>query len=433
MPNKKKKTLRAEVKAVVSAMTARNAPMKKTRRRRRRNQTGNQSVALASGGNMRTYFKFSTRGDKLVLNGRELINEFKTSQWPRDSVGPVRVGYDDSTFPRLKALAALFQRYRFRRFTLEYVGLAPATRSGLCAAAVGQSFDQTALRNVSDYGAMQNNFVSPIWGNAKTPVYRYDGNEWWDIDDRLYATDPSKVAQLTMYGHVSGSVSADSDLLAGCVYAEYEIELEGLRPLELRGYMGTGLSDYQFAAAGTSFKVPARINGDNSLLRNSEEQRGVVPGDDDVDGAILAFNAAKWMYQWYFDCGAVETDDNDYHDVRQPAKKVQPKFSIAFRDQKDYEARKHLLKEAPPMAAGDVGLYLYGLDKDGQNAAIYFGQLSSGTGAISTQVTDIYDNSASAYESVYGYVTTTGAETRVVNVSKSFLEILPINDTYSFT
>lgn len=430
MPSKKKKASKSllgqAVAQVIGALANKHQTVKAqpSQNKKKKKKVRAQGVrALNAGMLTASKMDFHSTRNGVVCAGVELSSKILASQYSQTGSLPLRIDTGSSLLKRVSAFASVFQRYRFKHITLRYRSAAPATRSGLIAFAVSQSFDEEAPMEPTAFAAFENSLVTPVSTDAVSKTYRYDGNEWWDTDYSQFSVDPSKVIQLGLHGYVGDAASADTALIAGFLELVYEIEFEGLRPVRPTRYVGTAEADYANSAG--SYQV-ARLNtpiaGDIGMLKTQNNMFAETESKEEL-GTILC-DGAKILYQLYQTWGAAAVD-------AQPIDpRARPRRTIG-RDHFCYKSRAEALvgelrdEQFAPTAAGDIVITAYSV-LNGVTATIFTATAANGTGATSYNTTRDYQTTPG--ESIYFKWAPTGSEIRTLDASASFVDITVIGD-----
>lgn len=374
----------------------------------------------------RTRFEFRSTKNGVIVKATEIADRISCSQYAKNGTLPIFIDEQGGLLKRVAAFASIFQRYRFRRFRIKYQTAAPATRSGLVAFAVSQSYDDDSPQSVADFAAFENSLVTPVSTNAVGKDYVYDGNEWWETSRSQYSVDPNKVVQLGLHGYVGDAAAADDSAIAGFVACEYELEFDGLRPIRPTKYIGTGVSDYANSSGVYQVqRVNQYVAGDRAMIKAQSDMFSTE--DSKEDFGTLLLDGAKYLYQIYSSWGAVAMAVDT---VTRPPQPGRVRYRCAHKSRA--EALQCELHDEPvgPLAAGDIVVTFYSV-LDGAATAIFSATIASGTGAVQFNRTNDYDSVPG--EGVYFKWAPTGTEVRTMDVSDSFMDMTLMATALSIT
>jgi len=405
--------------------------VRKRRPRRRRKRRESQAITLAPRRTTRqvvnpmqspTYFKVSgTRDEGLKVNAAEVISEVYTQDYNVPGAVPLSPGADAGIFPKLGAFASVFQRYRFNRIKFKFLSVSPTGLSGGLSLAVGQSYDLGASqpRSVPEVASFPQSFVCSIGANGETSWYKYNGGEWFETDNSLAATDPSKVYQLMLYSVITPCQTSEVDRLGGYVVVEYEIEFQGLRPQQLSYYGGRPCCATTLTSSGSYANITVPVFGQ----RDKNKTNALLGIPSDLEGEDLmrkiAAAGAEQLISWLFDVDAptLEDDATRYHPVQKRGPRT--RFKCLHRNKASAEACQFCQEERAPMAANDITVTIYGVSVPG-GATVIGTVVENDAGAAEIDGTFVFDNELGTYDSFEIKIATAGAETRVLNYQESF-------------
>jgi len=172
-------------------------------------------------------------GTVFRVTGCEVVAKITTSLGYFAQFNTVVNPANSMSFPRLSALALVFERYRFTRLTAVYHTACPATRSGSIGLLIDYDVDDFMPASMVELAENESGAVGTVAANLLV-----DGK--WPKDGTWFLCTPTdSQSDETEWRHAGrfrvltqDSIAADGGLLAGYVSLHYEVEF--LRPKPLR-------------------------------------------------------------------------------------------------------------------------------------------------------------------------------------------------------
>jgi hypothetical protein len=181
----------------------------------------------------RPYFKSTGDSDTVKVHGCEVIASIKNTGYNKFTA----LGIDPSNsnmFPRLAAMAKMYERFRFKKIRLRYHPGCPATRSGAVGLAIISDPTRSIDASLVELAAYKCSAVGPIPGSVETGWYRSKDPGWYvckQSDDKYGDVDPLKRFQGQIVFMTDHADTTDDGAFGGYISVEYEIELAHMRPM----------------------------------------------------------------------------------------------------------------------------------------------------------------------------------------------------------
>lgn len=136
---------------------------------------------------------------------------------------PINPGLEE-IFPWLGAIAARYEKYRFRKLVFRYAPVCPTSTPGYFAMAVDMDVSDETPNNRSELLAMENAVTGPAWTGMEAHAPLQNGNRWRYTRVGAYPTDTDpRTSDCGKVFLAKGDQSNTSGI--GSIWVEYVVEL----------------------------------------------------------------------------------------------------------------------------------------------------------------------------------------------------------------
>jgi len=281
--------------------------------------SGGQRTLLNNRAFPRTYFSTEKGAEgEMVIAGKEVLAEVSTSAnfFPvvNQSISPL----NNSLFPKLSAIAASFEQFRFRKLRFHYVTGAPATLSGSVMHYVDYDLNDAPAPTAITLLANQTAMVSSV---ALDNVIDYDVSrqmlpKMFTGSNNAISLGSARESFIGFY-RMFMDKGPSTTAFAGYIYAEYVCCLWTPKPPTPSGGVASPNPTLTTLAAGSTNLLPLPVINDQVGLpgqvatnpTSAYSAAGGIIGA--LDYARNVYEAGQWLLEAYGSLSAASmVDDN---------------------------------------------------------------------------------------------------------------------------
>jgi len=351
------------------------------------------SNQVAIRGHPKTRFSGSSNGGDLTVSGCEYFDSVNVHvdfiPW-KYRINP----FNGTLFPKLSAMAGMFEEFRIKSLVVKYIPACPTTRSGSVIFLIDYDPSDPAPNSVLE--AMANE--SSVQGSVGMPLsIQFDNanqrEKWFYVSNSVSFSPADLPSSSTLVRqscpgtiHVisTAGASADEGAIGGYLEVTYSIEFRAYRPPpELFATITSQANGQSLSTTGGQI-LPLRqfsAYGYTGLAFDEAESFG-FPGHEGLNGQ-LAFivGSGTWILGWDWNLGAVSTD---IEEKKQDSGKVRQLRSPYYRYKQDEKTHLHLgtkngqdwelvpslPQPSKPQTSGDYDLLVNIVYEDGSTGTI---------------------------------------------------------------